>query len=561
MSRVYKPLTAIALLTIHFCTKANAQQDTTAKQLGEVVVTGQYTPQPLRNSVYKVRTINAERIQMRGATDVIGVLNSELGVRIGQDNTIGENNLVMSGLGGNRVKILLDGVPLIDRDGISKQSLTQIDINSVEKIEIVDGPMSVVYGSDAMAAVINIITKKGSKSGNNLSVHARIQEETAGSTYSPFADEGMHTENVSVNWNNTHWRVSGFVTRNDFGGFTDTASFPAKVFKPKTQWLGGGTLGYRNNKLNTWYRLDYANEELLAASPANVNTGISFQQHFVTNRYTHQAQLDWTLTKKVKLNSAVSFQDYKRETKTYNKSYVNGSETVNNPVGSGYWDVSKFQTFFVRSTANWTVSDKLALQPGFEVKYDNSAGERIETGKKDITDYSVFVSSEYRPNSIINIRPGLRFSKNSVYDAPPVIPSINAKIVINKKLDVRLSYARGFRAPILRELYFTFHDANHNIVGNPDLKAETSDSYMASLTCNAVSNATLTLTSSITGFYNNYNNFIDLYVDPITTNYKYFNISKYKTIGATFENTISWKRLTATLGFSYIAYYNAAAGH
>ena len=68
---------------------AFAQTDTT-QALGEVVVTGQYAPQPLRSSVYKVRTINAEYIRMRGATDIVGVLNSELGIRFATDNTLGE---------------------------------------------------------------------------------------------------------------------------------------------------------------------------------------------------------------------------------------------------------------------------------------------------------------------------------------------------------------------------------------------------------------------------------------------------------------------------------------
>ena len=64
------------------------------------------------------------------------------------------------GMSGNNVKILLDGIPLIDR-GATKQSLSQLDVNSIERVEIVEGPMSVVYGTDALAGVINIITKRG----------------------------------------------------------------------------------------------------------------------------------------------------------------------------------------------------------------------------------------------------------------------------------------------------------------------------------------------------------------------------------------------------------------
>ena len=72
---------------------------------------------------------------------------------------------------------MLDGIPLIDR-GATKQSLSQLDVNSIERVEIVEGPMSVVYGTDALAGVINIITKKGDgySEENTWRVGARVQE-------------------------------------------------------------------------------------------------------------------------------------------------------------------------------------------------------------------------------------------------------------------------------------------------------------------------------------------------------------------------------------------------
>ncbi len=548
-----KTITVIAGL---LCSAIGAAQRDTAKQLQEVVVTGQYAPQPLRNSVYKVRTFNAERISMRAATDAMGVLNSELGIRFSTDNTLGESDTKILGMGGSRVKVLIDGVPMVDRDA-TKQSLTQIDINSIERIELVEGPMSVVYGTDALAGVINIITKKAVKGSSNLSVLVRLQEETVGNTYSAFTDDGIHNGNLTLNWNNSHWRFSGYVTRNNFGGFTDTASFPAKVFKPKEQWMGGGTFGYRNNRVNAWYRLDYLHENLFAASPMNINNYISFQQFYITNRYTHQAQADWNISKKLKLNTAASFQDYKRNTESYKKDYQYGTNTPDRS-GAGYYDVSKFQTWFFRSTAAWTLSPIVSLQPGIDIKYDRTSGQRI-AGSPSIADYSFFLSSEIRPSTGINIRPGIRVSKNSVYDAPPIIPSINAKMALNKLLDLRVSYARGFRAPILRELYFSFFDANHSIQGNPNLQAETSNSYMASLTYNVSTTKRSSLVSSLTGFYNDYNHFIDLYAFKDANNndvFSYFNRDRYKTIGGTWDNTLTWKQLTTSIGISYIGYYN-----
>src|SRR5690606_17844973 len=103
--------------------------------------------------------INQEQIRLRGATNIQSVLNTELGMRFSNDLTLGTSDIELMGMSGQNVKILLDGVPVIDR-GSTRESLGQIDINTVEKIEIVEGPMSVSYGSDALAGVINIITKK-----------------------------------------------------------------------------------------------------------------------------------------------------------------------------------------------------------------------------------------------------------------------------------------------------------------------------------------------------------------------------------------------------------------
>ena len=82
-----------------------------------------------------------------------------MGIRFATDYTLGETDIAIMGMSGQNVKVLLDGIPLVDRGG-TKQSLSQVDINTIERIELVEGPMSVIYGTDALAGVINIITKK-----------------------------------------------------------------------------------------------------------------------------------------------------------------------------------------------------------------------------------------------------------------------------------------------------------------------------------------------------------------------------------------------------------------
>lgn len=177
----------------------NKQQQDTTHYLQELVVTGQYEPQSLKNSVYNVRVIDAKRIKLRSATELKTLLATELGLRFSNDPATGISDLQLMGMDGAGLKVMLDGVPMMDR-GTSKESLGQIDVNTIERIEIVEGPMSVVYGSDAMAGVINVITKKGTES--KLSVTARLQEESAGKEYSAFDKKGTHNGNLGITWQN-----------------------------------------------------------------------------------------------------------------------------------------------------------------------------------------------------------------------------------------------------------------------------------------------------------------------------------------------------------------------
>jgi outer membrane receptor for ferrienterochelin and colicins len=532
-----------------FLTPALFAQDTThSKALDEVIITGQYKPQSLKKSVYQVRTINAERIRLSGATNVQQVLNTQLGFRFSNDNTLGTTDVQLMGMAGRNVKILLDGIPLIDR-GDTRESLNQVDINTIERIEIVEGPMSVSYGSDALAGVINIITKKNSK--DNLSVTARLQEETAGSEYYPLSYKGVHMQNVGINYKKNNWALAAGGTHNDNDGFGGDDYGRGKDWKPKEQWMANAKIGYSKNAFNIYYRADALDEDI--KSRGVINNTKAFDQQYITKKLSHQIQGGYNFNSKLQLATIIGYTDYQRQTKTTIHDFEKNTDELT--AGHGEQDIAKFNSFIFRNTLQYQATDKIALQPGIDINREEASGERIN-GNPVITDYAAFISAEIKPTGKINIRPGLRFTKNSVYDAPPVIPSINSKFVLNAHLDIRLAYAYGFRSPALRELYFDFVDANHNIVGNPGLKAEYSNSFNGSLNWSSAVKNNLHHSASLTGFFNDFNNQIDFAQSATNSNvYTYFNVNKAKTTGATLENRFAWKKLDAAVGLSYIGYY------
>ncbi|WP_088656164.1 TonB-dependent receptor [Geofilum rhodophaeum] len=525
-----------------------------ARQLGEVVVTGQFTPQSLQNSVYRVRTINRERISQSGATQLKGLLETELGIRFSNDLATGESDIQLMGMSGQNVKVLLNGIPIIDR-GSNRQSLSQIDLNTIERVEIVEGPMSVQYGTDALAGVINLISKKGNLSGNPLTVSARIVEESVGNEYRFGDGEGTHNQHLGLTYRHqSGWFAETNATRNNFGGWAGENTGRAKEWKARDQLMGQVGTGYRTDKGEVWYRLSILDETIYGPGNVNELTGIATDKDFLTVRMTHQLQGRWNLNNNIWLSAMGSLQDYERKTQTTNYNTLTGDRRLS--LAQSDQDVSTFDNLFGRITATNRFSDKISNQLGVEARTDKGSGDRIQ-GNPSISDYSLFVAAEWTPVKQLQIRPGLRFSKNSVYDAPPVIPSLNTKIVLGQRSDLRLSYAKGFRAPALRELYFWFFNANHAIKGNTDLKAEHSNSYSGSLTFRPVHAQNTRLNITLSGFYNHFKDLITTAVDVNEPDvYTYVNIDAHKTTGGSLEATLALTSLNIGVGYSQVGRYN-----
>lgn len=532
-----------------------------ARTMDEVVVTGQLSPQSLKNSLYKVRTITAHDIETKAPVNIQSLLNTEVGIRMSNDMALGETSFEIMGMGGTDVKILLNGMPLVDR-GDYQSSLSQIDVNSVERIEIVEGPMSVIYGTDALAGVVNIITKKGAGEHalDAWSISARAQEESVGKEYHFLNKDGSHNESIQLGY--THrsgWFVNGGFTRNNYGGWTGDKTGREKLWHPKDQSLANGMFGYQHGNLNIWGRMDFLNETIYgpnnpsnAAHPEEVR-----DQNFETKRYTYQVQGDWKANSVLTLNAALSYQDYRRQTRTFMTDLSTGEKWLTG--GSTDQDLTKYNAWMGRFTATWKALPQLTVQPGIEYQQTQGSGDRIN-GKPTTKDFAWFLSAEYNPFSWLSIRPGVRSFIYANHKKPAAIPSLLTKFKLNEDIDLRLSYAYGFRNPRIQEMYMSFHNANHSIDGNPNLKAEYSNNITGSLTWRAIQTKELRFMTTISGFYNSFKNRIDLAQDYDNAgHYTYYNISKYKTIGGTFENALLWGGLRANVAVSLVGRYNEYA--
>ncbi len=149
---------ACQLLTCQLFGQAMAKKDTVdwERDLQTVVITGQFLPTDIRKTVQNVRILDQKIIERQAAVSLGDLLATQPNIKITNDPILG-GAISMNGLNGQNFKILIDGVPVVGKQNGS-MDINQILLSGIKKIEIIQGSQSVMYGSDAAAGVINIIT-------------------------------------------------------------------------------------------------------------------------------------------------------------------------------------------------------------------------------------------------------------------------------------------------------------------------------------------------------------------------------------------------------------------
>lgn len=509
--------------------------------LKEYVITGQYKSKLVEKSVMKVRVLTKENIQRMGAQNLSDLLSNEMNIRLSQDNILG-SSMSIQGISGQNVKILVDGIPLIGRQN-GNIDLSQINLQQVQRLEIIEGPMSVNYGTDALAGTVNIITNK------NFSKKYATQ---LGAYYESIGQYNLSL-GTSVRYHKTSLSVFG--ARNFFDGwnerdpnflidkksFADSSRFQS--WKPKLQYMANADLVHDWKRLKLGLHSDYFFEKIENKGyPRAPYSETAFDDYYYTNRLNQSLNFSYLLSEKLSAKGFVDYSYYKRIKNTYIKDLTELKEQLT--ANEGDQDTSIFKNLMSRSSIQSVGNKYLDYEIGYDINMETALGVRIDDEKKQQKDVALFASGEYKPFKNMTIRPGIRLTYNSIYKAP-LIPSLHLKYDIvdseegKDNLAFRFSYGRGFRAPTLKELFFYFVDINHDIQGNPNLKAEKSHSFNASLTYKK-NESYFTNQSSVTLFYNSIDNMISL-AQLSGTTYSYFNLYRYSTKGIQISNDYSRK--------------------
>lgn len=503
--------------------------------LDEIVTTGQYTPRSIQKSVYQVKTVSAERIVAQGAVNLRDLMTNEMNVRVNQDNILG-SSMSINGITGQNIKIMIDGVPVVGRLG-GNIDISQINLNNARRIEIIEGPMSAIYGTDALGGVVNIITQDHTNS--RLDVNAATFYESVG----VYNFDGS----IGYKFGNSNILVSG--GRNFFGGYSEIDTSRNKQWKPKEQYIADWQFNHFFDKYTFRYSGQFYNDHILnRGAPRAPYRETAFDDHFKTSRLTNNLFLRGEVADNRYIDFTSSYSYYSRSKNTYFKNLVTLNEILTTDPADQ--DTNYFDNWLFRGTySHDNVINRISYQTGFDVNLSKASGRRINENEKSLEDYAIFASMQIKPDDDIIIQPAVRFIHNSNYKAP-IVPSLNIKSDLSKNFIVRASYARGFRAPSIQELHFLFVDINHNIRGNESLKAEASHSFNLALNYHRETNYyAFKLEPSIS--YNDINDLITL--GNIQGDlWSYLNIGKFRTLSSNL--TLSYVRsdLNSKIGVSYI---------
>ncbi len=503
------------------------------KYLSEAVVTDQYAAIIPEKSINRVLLIDKKKIKSMAATNLNDLLTNQLNVNLSQDNILG-TGLTLMGISGQNIKILLDGVPIIGRMN-GNIDLTQINLNDVERIEIIEGPLSVAYGTNALAGAINIITKK--KQLHKVTLNVSSHNESI----------GRYNNSVSIGLRkyNGVYRISA--GRNYFDGWSTANYIRFQEWKPKEQLFGNIQYLRKIGLFDLTLKSEIFKEQIINKGlPRQPYYETAFDEYYRTKRWDNAI----TTTSKLKhnryLNLLLSYNLYERTKNRYLFNRVN-LDNILVPEPNEH-DTSKFTALVFRGTYTKSMlKAKLNYQIGWDINSETGSGRKLVNQLATIRDFASFLSMELAPNSKWQIKPALRVSYNTSYQTIP-LPSVNLKYTAPSNIMLRASYARGFRAPDLKELYLFFVDVNHNITGNPNLKPEQSHNFQISLT-KKIRKKTNWMEPDLALLYNTISNRIIL-ANVKDTKYTYGNLESFKALTSNLGGRYKYRSLSGNIGIS-----------
>lgn len=488
----------------------NIQMEPSVEDLETVVVTGTRSEKRLKDAPVLTQVIHPERLRASGITTVSAALQHEVpGVEFANFNS--RPKITFQGMNAKYLLFLVDGERIAgEMDG--DIDYYRLNLDNVERIEVVRGASSALYGSNAIGGVINIITKKA-KLPFELNSHIRYShynELAAGTAIGTTKDKLSSQSSVSYNQSDGYdinpdpsiksqdkFKNAAFNQRFDYG-ISQKVNFIAKagvfyshVYDRTVIPIDHGYVG-----LNGYIKAQY-----------NPHDSLHFELCYAADDYSN-----------------------------YNIQILN-----DNKFKQTAFDFQQNVRFLAKKSSQIGI-----FLAGVEYKPEKIKSNRIIDEVRTSSELIGYVQHDLSFYKYFGIVTGFRAAKHSIYGS-----NFTPKVSLMAKFDpiaLRFSYGKGFRSPTLKEMYYSFdHLGMFKIFGNENLKPEKSDYFGFSVELNQKK-----LNTSANFYYNEVN---DMIFDSmmVSGDYQYSNIARAVVKGIDFMGRYQINRnINTGIGLSYV---------
>jgi outer membrane receptor for ferrienterochelin and colicins len=524
--------------------------------LNEVVVTATRTPRTMGNLAIPVTLIGNKTLYQSGSLRLNDIMAEQTGLVI-TDNF--GKGIQMQGLSSEYTLILLDGEPLIGRTG-GVLDLSRITIRNIRKIEIIKGPSSSLYGSEAMGGVINIITDRAGQHKTDANLR-----------YGRFGSiDGAI--NVSRRFKNTDIQIASNYNRSE--GYSLKPFAVQKTVEPF--WKAAHQLNLNHRLSDRW----------------KAGTGLRFNHSHIDNSIAVQNLGNTIVSKGFEKNQEFNFTPYlqyqvDKKIKSVLRGYITGFNALQQlDVKDAYGSYNdKFNQLFARleqqTDIHPTETSTLTLGAGIiKEQVGSNRYDSLSTMRQNQIIYA-FAQHEHALSERFTIVGGARFDANKAY-ASVMSPKLSFQYKLNRQLTFNASYGRGFKAPDFRQLYLNFTNlaaGAYSVFGTEVATSEIkrmSDAQLLEQTTDMFSNLSILKPETSGGlnlgikyihpknFHVNLNLFRNDLSNMIVTDviafkknggqiYSYFNLKRAMTQGAEINVSQQFnKTLSIQAGYQYL---------
>jgi outer membrane receptor for ferrienterochelin and colicins len=416
----------IVVCLVSLNAKAQSLVDTTT-----LIITNTRTPQKLYNATVPTTIITQQQIQQLGTLKASDILKEQTGLVI--QNNFGQG-IQMMGLSPEYTLILIDGEPLIGRNG-GTLDLSRIVLANIERIEIVKGPFSSLYGNEALGGVINIITKKVKT--NFIQAQLRYGSN--------------QTFNANVLWQKQikNTQHSFFVDRNSSAGYSFNSNQVGQTADPFQANTAQWQISFNKNKWSLKNSIRAFNETQQNKFDAGGSAGI-----VAGDRQRIEFNISPTIGYKINNKLTSDLRLY--------YTYWSAEQLLNQQSTNTLYYNDNFKQQFLRAEQQWNYT----FTPNHEINFGYGvAADILKTNRYNNTKYNanqyLFVQQQWKILANLNVVNGIRIDNNNAFKTS-INPKTSIRYALNQKVSFTGSIGTAFKAPDFRQMYLNF---NNDVAG------------------------------------------------------------------------------------------------